>query len=253
MPLPGIASEPQGINSVAVIIPVFNERVSIGASVDAVAAFAAENPRYYFLFVDDGSGDGTGETLRTLIKGLKGLRIASLHFARNRGKGAAVRAGFAGVEADALCFIDGDLAYSLDHLSRMEAALQDSDVVIGSRKLAGKLVRSSLRRHILGEGFNRLARLLLGLPFQDTQAGVKGFRLHAARRLFEKSGITGFGCDVEILFLARKYGMRIAEVPAYVSDAHPYKKGKLRLLKDSLVMFSDLMRIRLKDLAGRYD
>ena len=249
-------SEPramQQIRSVAVIMPIFNERRSVGATVRAVGIFAQQNPRYRFLFVDDGSGDGTDEALREAIRLQNVGNITSFHCDRNRGKWAAIRTGAGQVEADALCILDADLAYSLDHLPLIEEALGSSDVAIGSRRLTPSRLRPSLRRHIMGEAFNRLVRLILGLPYRDTQAGIKGFRLQAARRLFGKSGIEGFGCDAEILFLAKKYGMRVTEIPAHVSDDHFYKKGKLKLIRDSAIMFSELLLIRLKDLSGRYD
>lgn len=245
--------EKQEIHSVAVILPIFNECGLVEEAVNAVRTFAVRNPHYQFLFVDDGSDDGTAEILRDIITGRGENAIAYFHHARNQGKGAAIRTGFSMVEADALCFIDADLAYSLDHLKQMEESLTTNDVVIGSRKMTAETTRPSLRRHILGEIFNKLSRLILKLPFQDTQAGVKGFRLPAARRLFEKSSLNGFGFDVELLFLARKWGMPIAEIPARVNKRHSYKKGKLKLMKDSTTMLMNLLLIQWKDLTGKYD
>ncbi len=125
--------------------------------------------------------------------------------------------------------------------------------MIGSRRLsAGKVVRPSLRRRVLGETFNRLARIILNLPFRDTQAGLKGFRFEAAQRIFGKSSIPGFGFDAELLFLARKFGYSISEVPVNVSDRHSYKKGKLKLMRDSVTMFFNLLLIRGRNFAGKY-
>jgi len=242
----------QEIRSLAVILPIFNECSMVEETVNAVSAFAARNPHYYFLFMDDGSNDGTAENLREAISRQGNNAIACYHHARNQGKGAAIRTGFSMVEADALCFMDADLAYSLEHLKQMEEKLRTADVVIGSRKLEAEIARPSLRRHILGESFNRLSRLILNLPFKDTQAGLKGFRRQAARRLFEKSRFDGFGFDVELLFLARKWGMKITELPARVNDRHSYKKGKLKLMKDSTIMFLNLLLIRWRDITGGY-
>ncbi len=241
------------IRSAAVILPTFNESGGIEASVNSVSAFAARNPDYYFLFVDDGSSDGTVEILKNAVSRQGQRNVAFFRYEKNQGKGFAVKTGFGKVEADALIFLDSDLAYPLDHLKLIKEGLETSDVVIGSRKLLPGKKRPSLRRHILGEGFNRLSRLILNLPYKDTQAGLKGFRLQAARRIFEKSGIWGFGFDVEILFLARKFGLSISEISAIESENHLYKKGKLKLMKDSVIMFFNLLLIRWKDFSGKYD
>lgn len=241
------------IRSVAVILPTFNERNNIEQMVGEVGAFVAENPHYHFLFVDDASSDGTVEVLGAAVQAQQQRNIAFFRYEQNRGKGNAVKTGFERIEADAFCFIDSDLAYSLDHLKLVEEGLRTSDVVIGSRRLsAGSGVRTSLRRRVLGETFNRLARIILNLPFRDTQAGLKGFRFEAARRIFEKSSIPGFGFDVELLFLARNFGYSISEIPVNVSERHSYKKGKLKLMKDSVIMFFNLLLIRGKNFAGTY-
>jgi dolichyl-phosphate beta-glucosyltransferase len=241
------------IRSVAVVLPTFNERNNIEQMVGDVSAFAAENPHYRFLFVDDASNDGTAEILGATMRGQKQSNISFFGSDKNRGKGNAVRTGLEKVEADVFCFIDSDLAYSLDHLKLLEEGLRTSDVVIGSRRLSpSKGIRPSLRRRMLGETFNRLARIILNLPFRDTQAGLKGFRFRAAQRIFAKSSIPGFGFDVELLFLARKFGYSISEVAVNVSDRHSYKKGKLKLMKDSVIMFFNLLLIRVRNFAGRY-
>ncbi len=242
------------INSLAVILPIYNERGIIGEMIDSVEAFAAENPHYYFLFVDDGSDDGTAEILKAAVDKQSQANIAFFHCEKNLGKGYAVKIGFEMAEADALCFIDSDMAYSLDHLKLIEEKLQTNDVVIGSRKLTTSWKkRSSLRRQIMGECFNCLVRRMLDLPFRDTQAGVKGFRFKAARRIFEKLAVMGFAFDVELLFLANKFGFGIAEIAAQENEKHRYKKGKLKLIKDSLIMFSHLLLIRLRNFTGSYD
>jgi glycosyltransferase involved in cell wall biosynthesis len=242
------------IHSAAIILPVFNERSTIEAVVDSVAEYAVHSPLYYFLFVDDGSNDGTSDILARVINRHHLKNIAFLRCEQNRGKGHAVRVGFEMAEADILCFMDGDLAYSFDHLALLAEALQDSPVVIGSRKFqdAG-IKRPSLRRYILGETYNWLVRRMLHLPFQDTQAGLKGFRLQAARQIFSKSSIDGFGFDTEILYIAQKCGFSIREIHATVSKLHSYKKGKLKLIRDSVIMFYNLLLIRWKDFRKCYD
>src|SRR5205823_11116955 len=121
-------------------------------------------------------------------------------------------------------FTDGDLAYSLDHLDQLVKALDRNDVAIGSRNLVqGATGHLSLRRRVLGWGFNRLARVIMDMPYSDTQAGLKGFRRDAAERIFAQSKVTDFTFDVELLYLAHRLGLSVGEVPARVSESHSAK------------------------------
>ncbi len=242
------------IKLIAVILPVYNESRVIESTVQAVKNFAFKNPDYYFLFVDDGSNDGTAEIIRTAMDGQSQPNIAFLHSEQNMGKGHAIKTGFKKVKADALCFIDSDLAYSLDHLDIIKKQLRTNDVVIGSRKISSaKENRHHLIRRNMRTCFNKLSNLILKLPFRDTQAGLKGLRSEAAQKILERSDIKGFGFDVELLYLARKFGFSISEIDANESELHSYKQDKLKLLKDSIIMFFNLFFIRWRDFLGRYD
>ncbi len=243
--------------AVCVILPVYNESKLIHHTFDAVLDFARRFPGYAFLFVDDGSSDGTPGILRERIQRC-GLSTIRLHaYPQNQGKGYAIHAGIGAPEAGeggVVCFTDGDLAYPLDHLPQLVEALQDADVVIGSRSLVHKDEKNtSVPRRILGWGFNRLARLILHLPYRDTQAGLKGFRLEAARRIFARQRLRGFAFDVEMVFLAKRLGFRISEIPARVSEEHSYKISKVRLVRDPISMFWALLAIRLNALRGLYE
>ncbi|MGD0281807.1 MAG: glycosyltransferase [Dissulfurispiraceae bacterium] len=242
------------IKLTAVILPVFNESRVIESTVQAVKTFAFKNPDYYFLFVDDGSSDDTAEIIRAAIGGQSQPNIAFLHYEQNMGKGHAIKSGFKKVKADALCFIDSDLAYSLDHLNIIKKQLQSSDVVIGSRKISSVRENSHhLTRRNMRTCFNKLSNVILKLPFRDTQAGLKGLRFDAAQKILERSDIKGFGFDVELLYLARKFGLSITEIDAKESELHSYKQDKLKLLKDSIIMFFNLFFIRWQDFLGKYD
>jgi glycosyltransferase involved in cell wall biosynthesis len=237
-----------------VVLPVYNEIRIIRRTVERVFEYVDRDPETSFYFVDDGSNDGTAEYLRSSLEPGNHPQVHLLHYEPNRGKGYAIQLGFQQSAADYLVFTDGDLAYSLDHLGLIREKLVDHEVVIGSRELKPYLPRnSSLRRQILGRAFNRLARILAGLPYRDTQAGLKGFQREAARRIFAQKRIMGFGFDVELLFLAHKYKYRVAEIYAQVDTEHSYKNSKLKLLRDSLNMFADLLRIRRHDWRGDYD
>lgn len=239
---------------VDVVLPLYNEAKQVEGVVRRVAVFASEHTEYRFTFVDDGSSDGTPELVRSLLREINQDNVRLLALTKNSGKFRAVRAGFARATAKFVCFTDGDLAYSLDHLPRLVEALKDADVVIGSRDLVGSDEgRPGTLRRITGKSFNALARGVLAIPFRDTQAGLKGFRLTAARKLFTRQRLRDFCFDAETLFLARRLGLRVVEVPAKVSPSHTDKRSSVKLVRDSTRMLAGLLRVRLNQIRGRYD
>jgi glycosyltransferase involved in cell wall biosynthesis len=247
---------PQPVRTrVQVVLPFYNEAGLIRATFEEVERFGLEHPEYAFLFVDDGSSDSTADTLRHLIaeSDIPESRLRLISYKPNRGKGQAVKAGIEGATADFVLFTDGDLAYSMDHLPKLALALEAADVVIGSRALVHRSERNTTAmRRIMGWTFNKCARVILGLPFQDTQAGLKGFRLEAAREIFARQHLGGFAFDVELVYLAKRLGYSIAEVPAYVSESHSYKVSKVNLFKDPMRMFWALVDVRMNAIAGKY-
>jgi dolichyl-phosphate beta-glucosyltransferase len=135
----------------------------------------------------------------------------------------------------------------------MISALKSSDMVIGSRSMVSQAEGSlPKRRAFLGWGFNRLACLLFGFDYPDTQAGLKGFRRRAARELFLRQRVDGFAFDAELLYLARKLGLKVGQIPAQVSGAHSYKASQVRLTADTLLCLWDFLRIRLRSWTGQY-
>ena len=239
--------------TVCVALPVYNEAGLIERTFHAVAAFAANAPNYHFLFVNDGSTDDTAAILRRLIATTGLANVELYEQPANGGKARAIKAGVEHCKADLFLFTDGDLAYPLDHLPLLVKALETSDVAIGSRALVPEKEKNTkVLRRILGWGFNKLARIVIGLPYRDTQAGLKGFRAAAAREIFKRQHITGFEFDVEVVFLAKMLRYRISEIPAHVSDAHSYKVSKVNLFRDPLRMFAGLWRIRMNQWRGRY-
>ena len=239
-----------------------NEQMVVARAIDTVVEFAERNPDYSFVFVDDASNDDTARIAHERLAAHKSrwgrasdlahhVRMRSLM--RNRGKCGAVRAAMKRADADLVCFLDGDLAYSLDHLPVLVAALEHADVAIGSRSLvAAAESRPGLLRRVLGESFNRLVRFILGLPYKDTQAGLKGFRAAAAKKLFAAQRLRSFAFDAELLYLAKKYGMKVAEVPARVSPEHASVPSSVNLIRDPLRMLGAIISVRINDLRGRY-
>lgn len=238
---------------ITLILPVYNEADILPGIVRSVAGFVRDFPRYRALFVDDGSDDGTPALLEREIAALGEPRLECCLLSRNGGKGLAIHAGIDRATGSFVLFTDGDLAYSFDHLHRLTEALTRHDVVIGSRRLLReRQVNIRMVRRFTGEVFNRLVRLLLRLPYRDTQAGLKGFTLTAAREIFRRQRTFDFTFDVELIYIARKLGYSVGEIAAHVSGTHSYKVSKVRMVRDPLKMLLALFRIRWHGAVGHY-
>jgi dolichyl-phosphate beta-glucosyltransferase len=242
--------------SFAVVIPIHNEANTITSTTNTLLLFARQHPWFGFVFVDDGSKDGSPEILREILgKNTSGrLRLRTVE--RNQGKGYAIRVGIEEArgslgEPKYFGFLDGDLAYNPSHLLQLERALKTYDVVIGTRPLS---MRSTTRtwRIPIGRIFNSIVRWMLDIPQRDTQAGLKGFRASAARLLFERQRLDGMAFDAELLFLAKRFNMSIGQIPVVVSAHHVYKTNITYLVFRSIRMLIDLARIRVYQLLGRY-
>jgi len=242
---------------IAVILPVYNESRVIGRTINAVLEAARADPGIAFVFADDGSTDGTPERIAAALAVADIPNVSLSVSPRNRGKASVVRETALNLVREAraplVCFTDGDLAYPLDHIPQLEAALARAEVVIGSRSLVHRDERNvRLARRVLGWGFNKLARLALWLPYRDTQAGLKGFRRDAASAIFSRQRLTDFSFDAELVFLARRLGLRIAQIPARVSEDHAAKATKVDLIRDPLRMLRGVVVIRVNSWMGRY-
>ncbi|QQE12236.1 glycosyltransferase [Planctomycetota bacterium] len=242
------------MEQVTVILPVYNEAGLISSVFNRIQDFLHKHDGYEFLFVNDGSTDATGDILQDRIdRSEVGDRVSVVSLKENVGKGVAVREGVSLCDTEIVCFTDGDLAYSLDHVVRLVEALEGSDVAIGSRSMVPLRQRNiTLGRKIMGKVFNKVVRLILGLPYKDTQAGIKGFRLETARKIFSYQRLGGFAFDAELLFLAQRHGCRVIEIPASVSKSHSYKISKMNLWLEPMRMLKALLHVRMNSLMGKY-
>lgn len=239
---------------IAVILPVYNEANCIEQTFDRILEFSQKNHAYNFIIVNDGSTDDTLQIIENKLNTSQTHHIKLISYSDRQGKGYAVKKGSDCTNADCICFMDGDLAYSLEHLEPLVEKLEKFDVVIGCRNLDRQNFRNlTLMRKISGKIFNFISRKILNLPYRDMQAGLKGFNKNAAQELFKQQTITGFSFDAELLFLAKKKGYTIGEIPARVSEQHLYKISKVNIVKDSLEMFSCLLKIRYNNRAGNYE
>jgi dolichyl-phosphate beta-glucosyltransferase len=238
----------------SIIIPAYNEEKRIpralGDILDYFASKVTSRGEVEIIVVDDGSTDATAQSVKEWARRIPSLRVVSNGW--NRGKGYSVRHGMLEARGRVALFTDADLSSPIQESEKLLAAIADgNDVAIGSRALDRSLieVHQSPYRELAGMIFNGFVRLFTGLPFHDTQCGFKAFRLEPSRIVFEQQRIERFGFDAEILFLAKRHGLRSIEVP--VRWAHD-PATKVHVLRDSLLMFGDLVCIRWNWFLGRY-
>jgi dolichyl-phosphate beta-glucosyltransferase len=238
----------------SVIIPAYNEGKRLGRGLARIREYFASQPigaaGIEIIVVDDGSTDDTAQIAQDWTREIPSLRLVSN--GRNRGKGYSVRHGMLEARGRVALFTDADLSSPIEESEKLLSAIcTGNDVAIGSRAIDRSLisVRQSRLREIAGMIFNSFVRLLTGLDLHDTQCGFKAFARERCRIVFEQQRIERFGFDPEILFLARRHGLRTAEVP--VRWAHD-PGTKVHMIRDSLLMFGDLVYIRWNWLVGRY-
>ena len=242
----------------SIVIPAYNERGTATAeevqlddrirpTLAAMAVVVSELiPSWELIVSDDGSTDGTPETIAS-------LEWANLRVLRspNTGKGGAVRRGVLAARGKYILFADADNSTPVEQLALLlEQLRQGFDLAIGSRAAQGaEEANKSLLRKTVSSGVRLVAQLMSGVRVKDTQCGFKMFRHDAAKDIFGRQVIDGFSFDVEILYLAQKFGYRIVEIPVQWFDA---PGSKVNVLKDSILFFKDILRVRQLDFAGAY-
>jgi glycosyltransferase involved in cell wall biosynthesis len=247
----GFIMPEEGIQpAVSIVVPAFNEAGRIAESIRKINAFARESTLpLELIVVDDGSVDDTAEIVRCLD--IKGLRL--FHNWENHGKGYAVRQGVLAATGEYVLFTDADLSAPIEELNKLlDVAIREgADIVIGSRNVdRGYIEKHQSRfREFGGMAFNLMVRLFLGLQLRDTQCGFKLFHRKRSRGVFEKQTTSGFGFDPEILFIAKRQGLKIRETAVRWSHA---EGSKVQFLRDGLRMFFDLARVRRNAILGRY-
>ena len=249
--------------SLTVVLPAYNEEARLGPGLDELFAYLGSDagrtalpPEVRVLVVDDGSTDGTAAIVNHRPEAFASpggtpprLSVLSVP---HRGKGAAVRAGMLAAGGDIIVFADADMATPPDQLAPLVAALRDHDLALGSRiQPDGSDMRATqppLRR-ILGRAFHALASIWVVGPVQDTQCGFKGFTRAAAHDLFACQRVESIVFDVEIIYLARRRGYRIATVPIRWSD----RRGSRMRTRPGLALRVgwDLLRIPIIHRRGR--
>ena len=230
---------------VSIVIPAYAEEQRIGQAVTALRRLAAGFPRLgEVLIVVEPSDDRTAAVARVAAGGDPLITI--IENPEHRGKGFSVRTGMLRATGDIIFFMDADLSVPLEHVGSFVAHLDahpETAVVIGNRRHPGSVItrRQHPLRERAGRVFNHAVRALGLSASKDTQCGFKAFRRAAAQRIFSRAQIDGFAFDTEVLLLARKFGLRIDELPVeWINDEHT----KFRPFRDGWRSFCDLLRIR---------
>jgi dolichyl-phosphate beta-glucosyltransferase len=231
----------------SVVIPAYNEALRLPATLARVRAhLAGRGVPHEIVVVDDGSSDATAEVARAA-----GETVRVLRHEPNRGKGYAVRRGMLAAAGERRLMTDADLSTPIEELVKLEAAIDRGfDVAIGSRAVAGATieVHQPAYREAIGRLFNVLVQALLLPGLADTQCGFKLFTAGAAEAAFGACHLDGFSFDAEALYVARRRGLRIAEVPVVWRNDAATRVG----LGAGGAAFADLVRIRLLARRGAY-
>ncbi|HEV2447935.1 MAG TPA: dolichyl-phosphate beta-glucosyltransferase [Candidatus Sulfopaludibacter sp.] len=233
--------------SISIIIPAYNEEKRLPSTLERVRKYLAGAPWEFseVVVVDDGSRDRTAEAAEAV-----GARV--LRNPGNRGKGYTVRHGMLEAKGDWALFTDADLSAPIEELETLwqAAEREGARVAIGSRALDRSLigVHQPAFRETMGRVFNLAMRLVTWLPFHDTQCGFKLFEAQAAREIFGRQLLDGFGFDVEVLFIARRLRYKSIEVPVKWNDVAGTKVSMWR----GMTAFLDPLKVRWNGLNGKY-
>jgi dolichyl-phosphate beta-glucosyltransferase len=237
----------------SIIVPAYNEDALIINTLDGLQSYMRTRfENYEIVVVDDGSQDNTISLIRDW-QNSNTIALKLIQNQANTGKGFSVRRGVMESRGRYVIFIDADLPYELSAIDGFMNALKNGyDLAVGSRVLPESKVRGvSAVRYIAGQVFSWLERSLLSTKVADTQCGFKAFTSSAAREIFRRLTISGFGFDVELFFVARKLKYQIQPVAVQMIDRH--RASRVRLFSDSLEMFFNLFMVRWQDWQGKYN
>jgi dolichyl-phosphate beta-glucosyltransferase len=229
----------------SIVIPCYNEEARLPRTIEQLEQYLdGKNLSYELILVDDGSSDGTREVMNAAAERNRSVRLEALP--RNRGKGRALAEGVAVAKGSEVLVTDADLSTPIEELPKLQAELdRGAGVAIASRAVQGSRVEISqpFYRVLMGKAFNLLVQAVLLPGIWDTQCGFKLFRADVAHEAFAELTTDGFGYDPEVLYRAKKRGVKIAEVPVVWRNSAPTTVSPI---KSSLDMFRHVLRIRFR-------
>ncbi len=236
----------------SIIIPAYNEEALIVSTLEGLQTYLSTRPEQYeIIVVDDGSQDKTTELIEQWQQ-CNQVELRLLVNAQNMGKGFSIQRGALESRGQFIIFIDADLPYELQAIDEFLKALREGcDLAVGSRVLPGSQVKGvPVLRYVSGQIFSWMVQAVLFKGLPDTQCGFKSFRAGAAKEIFRRLTIGGFGFDVEMLYIARK--LKLAVRPVAVRMIDHRHRSRVRLIIDSFKMFANLFMVRWNDLQGKY-
>ncbi len=236
----------------SVVIPAFNEQDRLPTSLERIDAYLrTQGIDGEILVVDDGSTDRTAALAGKFLKDRRG-RVISLE--ENRGKGAAVRSGVFESQGRWVLMTDADLSAPIEEHLKLAATARDDDVdiVIASRGLKDSRIefRQAWVRQTMGKTFIVLIRGMTGLPFLDSQCGFKLMDRKRVIPLFEKMVVDRFAFDIELLYLAVRFGLTVREIPVVWRNE---PKSRVNMFTDPINMLWDIARVRWRFRVGAYN
>jgi dolichyl-phosphate beta-glucosyltransferase len=240
------ANEPE--IHVSFVIPAYNEANRIGSTLRRMCDyFAGQKYTHEIIVVDDGSVDSTADVVRREYSSARVMTHQP-----NQGKGYAVKRGMLAARGRYRFYYDADGSTPIAELDKAWPLFEKgADIVIGSRSLpeSDVQVRQNLMRQSMGRTYNKIVKLLLREKMIDTQCGFKGFTAESTETVFRRQTMTGFAFDAELLYIARKHRLRIAEMPIRWLNS---PDSRVSMFRDSLNMLTDVLRVRLRDWRGAY-
>jgi len=228
----------------SVVIPAYNEEQRIGESLTKTDDYLKKQGYdFELIVVDDGSNDKTVDLLKTYSRKITNLVILENEI--NQGKGYSVRNGILASKGDIVLFTDADFSTPIEEVDKLLHWLENGyQIAIGSRAMPESQIKiyQAWYRQLMGKSFNKIIQLVLNLDYYDTQCGFKCFRRDAALEVFKALKSCRFSFDVEVLYIAKHLGLKVKEVPICWFNS---TGSKVRLIRDSLKMFSDVLQIKL--------
>jgi glycosyltransferase involved in cell wall biosynthesis len=237
--------------ALSLVIPAYNEQSRLPYTLAEIEAYVCDQQLdCEVIVVDNGSNDATSVVVQQAA-----IRFPRLRLVRTdrRGKGLAVRTGVLAARGQVILFADADLSWSVEDLPRFADMVDErgSALVIGSREGFGaRRIGEPVYRHLMGRVFNRVVQVLAVPGIEDSQCGFKAFSRPAAQAVFGLQRVDGFGFDVEVLYLARRLGYSIKVVPLRWEHK---ENSRVAPLRDTLLMLSDVLRVRVNGWRGAYD
>lgn len=236
----------------SVILPCYNEEFRFGEGFLHFAHYLKkQNFSSEIILVDDGSKDRTLDIMKKAAQKTKNTQVVS--YKNNLGKGYAIAQGVKKARGDIILFSDIDQSVEIETIEKFfKYFKQYYQVVIGSRRVKGSkfLKKQNVLRIFLGRCFSLLVRIVVDWRIRDATCGFKAFDRESARKIFSKVSIYDWAFDAEILFLVKKFNLKLIEVPVLWRDV---AGSKVLLSKDIVSSLLGLFKIRLNDFQGKYN